>query len=39
MFKGEGRVALVAEIEASLGPLHALVNAAEFDPGAVASDL
>jgi 2,3-dihydro-2,3-dihydroxybenzoate dehydrogenase len=30
---------LVAEIEAAVGPLHALVSAAEFDPGAIAGDL
>ncbi|MGI5132427.1 SDR family NAD(P)-dependent oxidoreductase [Pseudonocardia sp. CA-107938] len=34
-----GWSSLVAEIEAAVGPLHALVSAAEFDPGAVAVDL
>lgn len=34
-----GWSALVAEIEAGVGPLHALVGAAEFDPGATAVDL
>ncbi|MDX3193453.1 SDR family NAD(P)-dependent oxidoreductase [Streptomyces sp. MN03-5084-2B] len=34
-----GWSSLVTEIEAGVGPLHALVSAAEFDPGAVAADL